>query len=680
MSRACEFKPRPEGKETEDKDKGNKKLEILRLTGMSLVALFVGFFQLLQPIWIGNILIFLTVIVGGYPIFKESLYALTKGRVNMELSMVIAIIASLGLQQFLPAIVITFFALLSGFIEEIIVNRGRRNIQSLYELAPRKAIVKSHDNIQSYTVNIEDVKIGDVVIIREGDIVPVDGKVIKGVSLVDQSSITGESTPSEKCIGDFVFAGTLNQTQELEVNCGKLSNDTTFSKIIQLVEGAEGSKAKIGKLSDKMATRLIQFAIGLSALTFIITQNVVSSLSVIVVAGACGLAIGTPIAFLATTGKLSKKGIIVKGGLQIEKLKNAGTVVFDKTGTLTYGDPVVSQVISFDSTIDSRRVLEYAAIVENNVNHPLAGAIIEKASQEKIVINSKELSQINNSSTVEGRGITRMYNRQRISIGNNRFVYNEASSDADKPITDKAGISIDSDGYRHLIKELRSIPYNTIENNEHGNINLASDSTTSFVIVDRKIIGAILFEDAIRKDAKSTMSQIKNMGIKTIMLTGDNEKIASKVAGKLGIDEYYSNLLPDEKVTRIEEILKKKNSQMRKEKTVLMVGDGINDAPALARADVGIAMGKTGTDVAIETADVVLMTDDLSTIPYLIKSSRHSIFAIQQNFFGTLFIDGLGFILAATGHLNPLLAALVHIVSELVFMGNSARLAFDRRW
>ena len=227
-------------------------------------------------------------------------------------------------------------------------------------------------NTQSITVDVEDVKIGDIVIIREGDVIPVDGKIVKGISSIDQSSITGESTPSDKDVGDFVFAGTINQTQQLEVRCEKLSADTTFAKIIHLVEEAEVSKANIQKLSDKMATRLIQFAIGLSVLTFIITQNVISSLSVIVVAGACGLAVGTPIAFLATIGKLSKKGIIVKGGLQIEKLKNAGTIVFDKTGTLTYGNPIVSQVLSFDSSTDRRKVLEYATFVENNVNHPLA--------------------------------------------------------------------------------------------------------------------------------------------------------------------------------------------------------------------------------------------------------------------------------------------------------------------
>src|SRR5215218_4411849 len=384
MSGACEYRPpRPANEKSSEREEENddRKADVLRLSSLAAVTIFVAWLRLLQPDWLANIVIVITVIAGGYPIFKESLYALRKGRVNMELSMVIAIAASLGLFQFLPAIVITFFALLSEFVEGFIVKKGRKNIQTLYDLAPRKAILKDRDR-QTETVEVKGVKVGDIVIVREGDVIPVDGQVVNDASLVDQSTITGESIPTEKSVGDSVFAGTINQSHQIEVRCDKLSTDTTFAKIIHLVEEAEASKAPIQKLSDKMATRLIQFAIGLSVLTYIITQNVVSTLSVIVVAGACGLAVGTPIALLSTTGKLSKKGIIVKGGIQIENLKNVGTVVFDKTGTLTYGKPVLSKVVSFNSSIEPKKVLEYAAIAEKNINHPLAKAIEERAKQE----------------------------------------------------------------------------------------------------------------------------------------------------------------------------------------------------------------------------------------------------------------------------------------------------------
>ncbi|HZS73593.1 MAG TPA: HAD-IC family P-type ATPase, partial [Candidatus Nitrosotalea sp.] len=348
MSGACEYDPK-KAHELSEESEENKRIEILRIVGIGLVTLFIAWLQLIQPDWIGKIIVTVTVLVGGYHIFKESLYALRKGRVNMELSMVIAIITSLALLQFLPAIVITFFAIMSEFVEGFIVKKGRKNIEILYNRAPRKALVKKEDG-QTTLLEIEQVSVGNIIIVREGDIIPVDGIIILGSSTVDQASITGESIPVEKNIGDSVFTGTINLTQQLEIKCEKKSTDTTFAKIIQLVEEAEASKAPIQKLTDKMATRLIQFAIGLSVITYLATHNVVSALSVIVVAGACGLAVGTPIALLATTGKLSKRGIIVKGGLQIENLSRAGTIVFDKTGTLTHGKPVVSQVVSVDSS------------------------------------------------------------------------------------------------------------------------------------------------------------------------------------------------------------------------------------------------------------------------------------------------------------------------------------------
>lgn len=590
--------------------------------------------------------------------------------------MVIAITAALGLFQFLPAIVITLFALLSEFVEGFIVKKGRKNIETLYDLAPRKAILKSRGG-HIETVDVNDIKVGDIVIIREGDIISVDGQVVKGSSIIDQSSITGESVPIEKSTGDSVFAGTINQTQQLEVRCDKLSTDTTFAKIIHLVEEAEATKAPIQKLSDKMATRLIQFAIGFSVLTYIITQNVVSTLSVIVVAGACGLAVGTPIALLATTGKLSKRGIIVKGGLQIENLKRTETIVFDKTGTLTYGKPVVSQVISIAPNIDPKQVLEYAAIAESNVNHPLAKAIEEKAHQEKITTSSDPIDSENLVKI--GRGVTRIHDGRKISIGNLKFIEETFPSirNSSLMITNLQKLSLRNDSYRYLVE------VDNAERNKYDEENkLLASSTTSYVAVHDKIIGAVVFKDVLRKEAREAISKIKSMGISTIMLTGDNEKIARQIAQEVGIDEFYANLLPQDKVSKIQEIVKKKqeqqsNSNRKAKEIVVMVGDGINDAPALAKADVGIAMGKTGTDVAVETADVVLMTENLLKIPYLIKASRQSILAIRENFFGTLSVDGIGFVLAATGNLNPLVAAFIHIASELIFMTNSARLIIE---
>jgi heavy metal translocating P-type ATPase len=697
MSGACEFKPNQQHEKVEEPE--NKKLEIGRLTAMAVIIVVVAWMHLLQPTWLGNIVAVIAVLAGGYPIFKESLLALRTGRVNMELSMVIAILASLALSQFLPAIVITFFALLSEFIEGFIVRKGRKNIQLLYDLAPRKAIIKTNkstDNLKSDEANlsttqevlVEDVRVGDIVIVREGDIISVDGEILRGASTVNQSSITGESASIEKNVGDIVFAGTTNLTHQLEIKCEKLSTDTTFAKIIHLVEEAEASKAPIQKLSDRLATRLIQFSIGLSVLTFIITQNIVSTLSVIVVAGACGLAVGTPIALLAANGKLSRSGVIVKGGLQLEKLSSAGTIVFDKTGTLTSGKPVVSDVVSFDPSIDPIRVLEYAAIAEKNVNHPLAKAIVAKAqakrielkvdnnlNNEPIILRSSDDSKDENIIKV-GRGVAVVHNGRTIAVGNMRFMEEETKLTSSKP-----GDTPDST--RGLLLNKRQYQYltNTQTLQEFDPVDMLSSSTTAFVSLDGQIIGAVLLEDKLRQETKDAIAKIMAMKIHVVMLTGDNERTARKIANEAGIEEYHADLLPEDKVSIIEEIVRKQNKggerkKKKKQETVVMVGDGINDAPALAKADVGIAMGR-GTDVAIETADVVLMTEDLTKIPYLLKTSRRSLFVIKQNFFGTLSVDGLGFILAFVGLINPLLAAIIHISSELVFMTNSARLIID---
>jgi heavy metal translocating P-type ATPase len=691
MSGACEYlPPLRENKfsEQHEKERHNERVtDIIRFSTLGIVAIFISWLQLLQPVWLANIVIVIAVIGGGYPLFKESLYALKKGRVNMELSMVIAIVASLVLLQFLPAIVITFFALLSEFVEGFIVEKGRRNIQALYDLAPRRAIIKRKDGDNegkehTETVEVEAVGIGDIVIVREGDIIPVDGVILRGTSMVDQSSITGESVPIEKREGDLVFAGTINPTHQLEVECKKVSSDTTYARIIHLVEEAEASKAPIQKLSDRMATRLIQFAIGLSALTYIITGNVISTLSVIVVAGACGLAVGTPIALLATTGKLSRRGVIVKGGLQIEKLKDAGIIVFDKTGTLTYGKPFVSQVISFDPSIEPKKVLECAAIAESNVNHPLARAIEEKARQEKITVPTS-IGDTASSVTV-GRGVTRMHDGHKITVGNLRQMRETFSSTEDKHSSSFSYHDpslqeslLHGDGYQCLVggKESR-------DDEEFARQQITS-ATTVYVALDHKIVGAILFKDMLRSEAEDAISEIKSMGMHVVMLTGDDEKVAKQIADEAGIDEYYADLLPQDKISKIEKIVQKRQEQSsegkvrRKRRTVVMVGDGINDAPALAKADVGIAMGRTGTDVAAETADVVLMTEDLKKIPYLVRASRQSVFTIKENFLGTLSVDGIGFVLAATGQLNPLIAAFIHIASELVFMVNSARLIIE---
>ncbi len=684
----------------------DKRLDTIRLIAIIIVTVFVAWLDLIPFSWLSNIVIIGTVFVCGYPIFKESFSALKKGRVNMELSMVIAIIASLLLFQLLPAIVITFFALMSEFIEGFIVQKGRKNIEMLYNQAPKKAlliITKEEEDVSkkktSYIdfshvkeILIDKIAVGDVVLVREGDTIPVDGSIVEGLSMVDQSSITGESIPIEKKINDFVYAGTLNINNKLVVRCEKISTETTYAKIIHLVEESESNKAPIQKLSDKMATRLIQFAIGLSVLTYILTQDLVSTLSVIVVAGACGLAVGTPIALLASNSKFAKNGIIVKGGIQIENISNVGTVVFDKTGTLTKGEPSVTEVISLSSKLESKNILECAAAAERNINHPLAKAIVEKATQDKIKFKEEDFEKIkignellsndsqavtdNNNQNMHtiGRGSSVYYKGHLISVGNITFIKEQIKR------------AYFSNNFEHVDKKTPLKPlfdYNLSQDQHVENVSKNSymlnkaltDSTTTVVVaMDTEIVGVIFLEDELRNETKGAIAKIKAMGLHTVMLTGDHETVANKIANESGIEEYHANMLPEDKVNKIRELVKKQKTTSKNKRAVMMIGDGINDAPSLAESDVGIAMGKTGTDIVIETADVILMTENLNKIPYLIKSSQRTLFTIRQNFFGTIFIDGLGFVLAFMGALNPLLAAFIHVASELVFMINSARL------
>ncbi len=385
---------------------------------------------------------------------------------------------------------------------------------------------------------------------------------------------------------------------------------------------------------------------------------------------------------------MSRRGVIVKGGLQIENLSSAGTIVFDKTGTLSSGEPLVSEVVSFDPRIDPSGILEYAAIAEKNVNHPLAKAIVAKAEGKQIEVKvekSTDESTIINSDDDNdekiikvGRGVAVFHNGRRIAVGNMKFIEEEVNLASSKPedTSDlRAEFSLLLNKRHHQYLTDTQLIGQTLQ--KFNPVDMLFSSTTAFVSLDRQIIGAVLLEDKLRRETKEAIAKIKAMNIHVVMLTGDDERTANKIANKAGIEEYHADLLPGDKVSIIEEIVRKqKKGGTKVRQAVIMVGGGINDAPALAKADVGIAVG-SGTDIAIETADVVLMTEDLTKIPYLLKTSRQSLFAIKQNFFGTLFVDGLGFILAFVGLINPLLAAIIHVSSELVFMTNSARLIID---
>jgi heavy metal translocating P-type ATPase len=558
--------------------------------------------------------------VGGFPIFHEAWENIVQRRMTMELSMTIAIVAALAIRELFTALVITLFVLVAEILEGLTVGRGRRAIQRLIDLLPSTATVRREGDWKD--VEVQQVSVGEEVLVRPGARIPVDGTVIGGHSFVDQAPITGESMPVEKIAGAAVFAGTINQSGALEVRVDRLGRDTTFGKIIEAVERAEKSRAPIQGIADRLAGYLVYFALAAAALTFLITHNTRSTISVVIVAGACGIAAGTPLAILGSIGRAAQDGAIVKGGLYLEKLADVDTILLDKTGTLTFGTPTVTDIRP-SGNVSGTALLEVAAIAESQSEHPMAKAILNKASQLGVHVR-----QPDHFAYTPGRGVVALSGSQRIVVGN----------------------------WTHLEQE--GVVGTEIQKCESNGAVL--------VALDGRLLGSIQVADLIRPEVKNAIRDLKSMGLKTILLTGDSTTVAKAVGEGLGVDEIAAELLPEQKLQRVEELL-------AQGKKVVMVGDGVNDAPALAQATVGVAMG-SGTDVARESSDVVLIGSDLNKFVETIRIARRCHRTIMQNFVGTLVVDSIGVGLAAFGFLNPLLAAFIHVSSEMTFILNSARL------
>jgi len=603
----------------------NRKDEIrLVLMGVAALISYLGLLHGITPV---DVVAIGASLIGGYPVFMETFRALRHRSINMEVSMTVAIVASLLVAQFTAAVVVTFFVLLSEFIESYAVDKGRATILKLEKSIPRRALVRR--NGAEVETDVETIRSGEVVIVRDGERIPVDGVIVRGSGFVNQSAITGEALAVEKTNGSRVFAGSVDESGVLEVQTERVGGETVFGQIIKLVEDAESRKAPIQKLSDKLATWLVEFTIAFAAITFVVTRNLISTISVIVVAGACGVAAGTPLAIVAAMGGLAKKGVIVKGGVYIQEMSKIDTVVIDKTGTLTLGDPEVTDVVGLDGC-SQKQVLTYAAAAEKLSSHPLARAIAAKA-QELGANPTGSLS----SDYLAGKGIISTYQGERVLVGNSVLM-----TEQNIPIPDDAQATITN--------------------------KISEGKTTVIVAHGGHTCGVIGISDKIRNESRTAVQELGKMGISIVMLTGDNKFAANRVGEQAGIKQVYSELLPSDKVSTIERLSEAGQK-------IAMVGDGINDAPALARANVGIGMG-AGTDIAIEEADIVLMTNDLGRIPALVRASKQAYGVILQNFYGTLIIDGIGLALAFDGLLNPLFAAGIHVVSELVFILNSARL------
>ncbi len=594
--------------------------DLNRVAFVAAAAGAIGFLHGAPNPYITGIGVICTV-VGGFPIFHEAYENIVERRMTMELSMAIAIVAALAIREIFTALVITLFVLVAEILEGLTVGRGRKAIQRLVDLLPNTATVRRKG---AWTdVNIAEVSTQDVVLVKPGGRIPVDGQVVGGHSFVDQAPITGESMPVEKQAGASVYAGTINQSGALELRIERLGRETTFGKIIEAVETAEKSRAPIEGIADRLAGSLVYFALGAAVLTFLISHNIRSTISVVIVAGACGIAAGTPLAILGSIGRAAQQGAIIKGGLYLEKLGEVDTVLLDKTGTLTFGTPEVLDICAA-SEGSSELLLQTAAIAESRSEHPIAKAILRRAAHLHLAF--EDPAQFHYT---PGKGII------ATTAGNDEIIV----------------------GNQHFLLE------RGVQLAQTASVSVASEI---FVARAGRFLGTLHIADTIRPEAADAIQSLKSMGLRTVLLTGDAAAAAEDVGKKLAVDEIASELLPENKLQHVKQLTEKGHK-------VAMVGDGVNDAPALMQASVGVAMD-SGTDVARESADVVLIGSDLSKLVDTFHTARRCRRTILQNFVGTLVVDSIGVGLASFGFLNPLLAAFIHVSSELAFILNSATL------
>ncbi|MBI5408176.1 MAG: cadmium-translocating P-type ATPase [Nitrospirae bacterium] len=573
----------------------------------------------LVPHHIIALLMFVAVVaVAGRDIFRKAGRSILKRRLDMNCLMSIASIGAffIGHGEEGAAVILLFFA--AEALEEYASDNAKRSISQLLSLAPETAKVKSSDGEKE--LHVHEIGTGEILIIRPGEKIPLDGKVLTGRSSVNEATITGESLPVDKMEGDEVYAGTMNEDGYIEVEVEKKSEDTLLSKIIKLVEEAERKKSKTEKFIDRFARYYTPSVIGLSFATFLIPSLILGyqwdvwfyrALVLLVVSCPCALAISTPVAMVSAITSATKHGVLIKGATFLEELNRVKACAFDKTGTLTRGKLEVLDIAGFNQ-YSQRDVLTIAASIEARSEHPIAKAVSKKAKSENI-----QLKDISGFKAQKGKGL-------------------EAQIDGKTYYA----------GSRNLFEGL-SIKHSAEAASYHEELSRfeTEGKTAVFISNETEAIGVIALGDRVRDNAPVIISHLKKLNIRTELLTGDNKKVAASLAEKIGIDEYHAELLPEDKVRVVESLTKRFGS-------MVMVGDGVNDAPALAAANVGIAMGAVGSDVAIETADIALMHDDLSRIDYLISLSKKTMRIVKQNVAASILIKGSFTVLAALGLIN----------------------------
>lgn len=585
-------------------------------------------------------LFLVAIAVGGFPIFKVGLVNLIRFEFDMKTLMTIAIIGAAIIGEWEEAAIVVFLFAVSEALEAYSMNKARNSISQLMDIAPATALVLKRHNEHTHEVEIltEDIEVGDIVIVKPGQKIAMDGVVTEGSSTVNEASITGESIPVAKSQSAQVYAGTLNETGSLQIEVTKRVEDSTLAKIIHLVEEAQMQKAPSQKFVDKFA-KYYTPAIMLVALLVAIIPSLVTGdwqqwiyqgLAVLVVGCPCALVISTPVAIVTAIGNAARQGVLIKGGAYLEELSRIKTIAFDKTGTLTKGQPEVKAIITLTTQTEDQ-LLEQIAAVEKYSQHPLARAILDEAFKRKIYVNTSEGFQ-----SVTGKGAYSTVDGQTIYVGSPSWISE----------------------------------FHTINEGLHTQIEEMAKKGQSIIMAATKqeLLGIISIADSIREESKQVIGLLNKLGInQTIMLTGDSQLTANAIASEIGITNVRANLMPDQKLTAIKELQKNFGK-------VAMLGDGVNDAPALAAANVGIAMGGAGTDVALETADIALMGDDLSKLPSTIRLSHKTLTIIKQNITFAFGLKLVALLLVVPGWLTLWIAIFADIGATLIVVLNSLRL------
>jgi len=582
----------------------------------------------LLPVAVSVNLALAAAVIGASFIAFSAGTSLLEGVFGVDVLATVAVVVSIAVGEYLAAAVVAIMLGGGEILEDFAYNRASNAIQKLIAQSPKTAfVIRGGREVE---VSIEDVKVGDTVVVKSGGKIPVDGVVLNGQATVNQSSITGESMPAEKSKDDSVYSGTIVQLGALEIRTAAVGQQSTYGKIIHMVEEAEKNRAPIERTADKYAKYFTPTILALGIIVYVLTRDPLRLAAVFVIACPCALVLATPTAIAASIGNSARKGILIRNGESLEKLGKVDSLVLDKTGTITRGSLQVVDVVGFNGHSESE-IMKLAATAEKLSEHPVGQAIMGKAKKMGIEVEDAKCFSVH-----PGLGVQVECEGDSITVGNEGMLKNRF-------------ISLNSEGEGYLARRARL-------------------GTTVFVAKNDTIIGAIVLSDTLRDDAKDALSKARINGvIKTVMLTGDNEHVAKLVGEQIGVDEVQFDLMPSDKVNYVEELRAKGHR-------VAMVGDGINDAPALASSDVGIAMGLRGTDVAIETAGIVLATDDLNRIPKLFRISRATIRIIKTNIAIAMVVNVLGITFSTFGILPPLLASIVHESNALVGLFNSLRL------